>query len=587
MPMTSWGMVVPSSVILTMFFFASAMPLSEVYAAVEPFAHTLLSGSENRLFLLYLNDAEAFSQQYADKLLYMEKDVPRTVRTTGDASDADSLPPPEEPSVPDTEAFTRWELAELGVYDALRVTDGSGVTVAVLDSGIDRAHSAFADADIAAGYDAVAHRPGVDGDASGHGTKVAGILAARFFGAEETLGAAPGVTLYPIKVSEDGQTLYTSSLIYALHLAADAGVNPNINMSLGGYSRSEAEADAVEYAHSRGCILVAAAGNAGGDETYAGCYSYPASYDHVISVGAYGQDGLICGFSQHNDALDVVAPGEALTLVAAGSDGYVTDAGTSFACAYVSAAAALCRAVQPDGQSLDGDELAKLLGLEKPPAWIESYDISNIGADTIVGGMVVFEDGRPLKSAYKRFSIQDIQGPDDYASMAQMLERRFLRYQAQEPDGGTFNRRPDLLLIDGGQGHVATAQRVLESLGLVIPVFGMVKDDRHRTRAISSQGGEIAISSHRSVFTLVTSIQDETHRFAISYARKSHKKTAFELSLTKVEGLGEKRARALFAAFRTKKAILAASEEELCAVPGMNIRVARALREAAERGEIG
>ena len=239
--------------------------------------------------------------------------------------------------MPDAEAFTRWELAELGVYDALSVTDGSGVTVAVLDSGIDRAHSAFADADIAAGYDAVAHRPGVDGDASGHGTKVAGILAARFSGAEETLGAAPGVTLYPIKVSEDGQTLYTSSLIYALHLAADAGVDV-INMSLGGYFRSEAEADAVEYAHRRGCILVAAAGNEGGDETYAGRYSYPASYDHVISVGAYGQDGLICGFSQHNDALDVVAPGEALTLVAAGSDGYVTDAGTSFACAYVSAA---------------------------------------------------------------------------------------------------------------------------------------------------------------------------------------------------------------------------------------------------------
>lgn len=257
-----------------------------MYAAVEPFAYSLLSGSENRLFLLYLNDAEAFSQRYADKLLYMEKDVPRTVRTTGDVSDADSLPPSEEPSVPDAEAFTRWELAELGVYDALSVTDGSGVTVAVLDSGIDRAHSAFADADIAAGYDAVAHRPGVDGDASGHGTKVAGILAARFSGAEETLGAAPGVTLYPIKVSEDGQTLYTSSLIYALHLAADAGVDV-INMSLGGYSRSEAEADAVEYAHRRGCILVAAAGNEGGDETYAGRYSYPASYDHVISVGAY------------------------------------------------------------------------------------------------------------------------------------------------------------------------------------------------------------------------------------------------------------------------------------------------------------
>ncbi len=112
--------------------FASAMPLSEVYAAVEPFAYSLLSGSENRLFLLYLNDAEAFSQRYADKLLYMEKDAPRTVRTTGDVSDADSLPPSEEPSMPDAEAFTRWELAELGVYDALSVTDGSGVTVAVM-----------------------------------------------------------------------------------------------------------------------------------------------------------------------------------------------------------------------------------------------------------------------------------------------------------------------------------------------------------------------------------------------------------------------------------------------------------------------
>ncbi len=233
------------------------------------------------------------------------------------------------------------------------------------------------------------------------------------------------------------------------------------------------------------------------------------------------------------------------------------------------------------------DELARLLGLEKPPVWIESYDISNIGSDTIVGGMVVFEEGRPLKAAYKRFSIEGLDHPDDYTSMAQMLERRFARYLAQEPNGGSFNRRPDLLLIDGGQGQVSAVQRVLAALGLDIPVFGMVKDDRHRTRAISSQGGEIAISSHRAVFSLVTRIQDETHRFAVTYARKSHKKTAFELSLTRVEGLGEKRARALFAAFRTKKAILEASEEQLAAVPGMNRQVARALREAAERGEIG
>lgn len=232
------------------------------------------------------------------------------------------------------------------------------------------------------------------------------------------------------------------------------------------------------------------------------------------------------------------------------------------------------------------DELAKLLGLEKPPKWIESYDISNIGGQIIVGAMVVFEDGRPQKAAYKHFTINDMLLPNDYASMAQMLRRRFIRYKAQEPDGGYFNRLPDLLLIDGGEGQVSAVKEVLDELQLTIPVFGMVKDDRHRTRAISSLGGEIAINSNRGVFSLVTNIQDETHRFAITYARKSHRKTAFESSLTKVEGIGEARAKALFAHFKTKKAILAASEEELCAVKGMTKRSAAALRKAVESGEI-
>lgn len=232
------------------------------------------------------------------------------------------------------------------------------------------------------------------------------------------------------------------------------------------------------------------------------------------------------------------------------------------------------------------DELAKLLGLNKPPVWIESYDISNIGSQTIVGAMTVFEDGRPQKAAYKHFAINDMPEANDYASMAQMLRRRLLRYKAQESDGGYFNRLPDLLLIDGGQGQVSAVKQVLDELELDIPVFGMVKDDRHRTRAISSLGGEIAISSHRSVFSLVTAIQDETHRFAVTYARKSHKKTAFELSLTKVEGIGETRARALFEHFKTKKAILSASEDELCSVKGMNRRAAAALLKAAENGEI-
>ncbi len=233
------------------------------------------------------------------------------------------------------------------------------------------------------------------------------------------------------------------------------------------------------------------------------------------------------------------------------------------------------------------DELAKLLGLKKPPKWIEAYDISNIGNRTIVGAMTVFEDGRPNKAAYKHFLIKDMPEANDYASMAQMLHRRLTRYIEQSDDGGYyFNRMPDLLLIDGGQGQVSAVKAVMDELGLSIPVFGMVKDSNHRTRAISSLGGEIAISANKSVFALVTNIQDETHRFAISYARKTHRKTAFELSLTKVEGIGPARAKALFAHFKTKKAILEADERQLAAVKGMTARSAAALRAAVEKGEI-
>ena len=147
-------------------------PLSEVYAAVEPFAYSLLSGSENRLFLLYLNDAEAFSQRYADKLLYGKRTFPAPSAQPATSRTRIRSPRRRSRLCRTPKRLPAGELAELGVYDALSVTDGSGVTVAVLDSGIDRAHSAFADADIAAGYDAVAHRPGVDGDASGHGTRL-------------------------------------------------------------------------------------------------------------------------------------------------------------------------------------------------------------------------------------------------------------------------------------------------------------------------------------------------------------------------------------------------------------------------------
>ena len=232
------------------------------------------------------------------------------------------------------------------------------------------------------------------------------------------------------------------------------------------------------------------------------------------------------------------------------------------------------------------DDLAKLLGLKRAPNWIEAYDISNIGSQTIVGAMTVFEEGRPQKAGYKHFLINDMAEANDYASMAQMLTRRLTRYKEQAEDGGYFNRLPDLLLIDGGQGQVSAVKAVLDELELEIPVFGMVKDGNHRTRAISSLGGEIAISANKSVFSLITNIQDETHRFAISYARKTHRKTAFELSLTKVEGIGPARAKALFAHFKTKKAILEADEQQLAAVKGMTARSAAALRAAVENGEI-
>ncbi len=223
------------------------------------------------------------------------------------------------------------------------------------------------------------------------------------------------------------------------------------------------------------------------------------------------------------------------------------------------------------------DELGRLLGLEKPPCYIEAYDISNIGSDVVVGGMVAFENGRPLKAAYRKFHIKSLSGtPDDYASMAEMLTRRFGRYEEEKAEGTGFGRLPDLILLDGGKGHVSVIKGLLESLGYTVPVFGMVKDDKHRTRAISADGGEIAISTLRSVFTLVSTIQEEVHRFSITFSRQSHQKSRLELSLEKAPGIGPARAKALFAYFKTRKKIDAATEAELAAVPGMNKRAAAA-----------
>ncbi|MDL2233938.1 excinuclease ABC subunit UvrC [Ruminococcaceae bacterium OttesenSCG-928-L11] len=223
------------------------------------------------------------------------------------------------------------------------------------------------------------------------------------------------------------------------------------------------------------------------------------------------------------------------------------------------------------------DELARLLGLENPPHYIESYDISNMGSETVVAGMVVFENGRPLKSAYKKFNIKTIIGTDDYGSMREVIRRRLSHYDEEKESGKGFGRLPDLILLDGGKGHVAAVLPVVVEMGFSIPVYGMVKDDRHRTRAIAKDGGEIAINSTRSAFTLVSTIQDEVHRFSITFMKSKHKKSAFAMRLTSVPGVGDKRAQALFSHFKTQTAMKAASVEELAAAPGMTKTTAQAV----------
>ena len=196
--------------------------------------------------------------------------------------------------------------------------------------------------------------------------------------------------------------------------------------------------------------------------------------------------------------------------------------------------------------------LGKMLGIEAPQR-IESFDISNISGTDIVGGMVVFQSGKPKKSDYRRFKVEGLSDQDDYASMEQVLERRFRRY-IQKDNG--FDSLPDLLLIDGGTAHAGIAVSVLEKLGLNIPVFGMVKDDRHRTRAlVTADGLQIDIDLDPVVFSLVGNIQEETHRFAIGHHRSLRSKRLRYSELDKIPGIGPKRKQDLLKTFGSIAAI--------------------------------
>ncbi len=227
-------------------------------------------------------------------------------------------------------------------------------------------------------------------------------------------------------------------------------------------------------------------------------------------------------------------------------------------------------------------EIASLLGLSEISR-VEAFDISNTNGFESVGSMVVYEKGKPKRSDYRKFKIRTVKGPDDYASMREVLTRRFLHGMEEERQlkdkelsgqFGSFTRFPDLLMMDGGRGQVNIALGVLKELGLGIPVCGMVKDDNHRTRGLYFNNVEIPIEKNSEGFRLITRIQDEAHRFAIEYHRSLRSKEQVHSVLDDIEGIGPSRRKALMKHFQSLEAIRQADVDTLARVPSMNRRAA-------------
>ena len=217
---------------------------------------------------------------------------------------------------------------------------------------------------------------------------------------------------------------------------------------------------------------------------------------------------------------------------------------------------------------------------------VEAFDISNTSGVESVGSMVVYEDGKPRRSDYRKFKIRTVQGPNDYASMEEVLTRRFshgmeetkkLEENGKDVSLGSFTRFPDLIMMDGGRGQVNIALSVLTRLGLTIPVCGMVKDDFHRTRGLYFNNAEVPIDRHSEGFRLITRIQDEAHRFAIEYHRSLRGKGQVKSVLDDIPGIGPARRKALMRRFKDIEAVRNASMEELADTPQMNRRAAEAV----------
>lgn len=214
------------------------------------------------------------------------------------------------------------------------------------------------------------------------------------------------------------------------------------------------------------------------------------------------------------------------------------------------AAQALSDKIERSGRETAAlNELANMLGLKSVPRRIESYDISNTAGSENVGSMVVFINGRPMKSLLRKFHIKSFVGQDDFRSLGEVIDRRFSEYFKGEDE--SFKELPDLILLDGGKGQLSAVRPLLDKHGIQVPVFGMVKDSKHKTRAITSGGEDIQIKANRKAFTLVTTIQDEVHRVAISYHRQRVKNSVLQLELTKIPGVGEVTANKLLKSFKS------------------------------------
>jgi excinuclease ABC subunit C len=220
-------------------------------------------------------------------------------------------------------------------------------------------------------------------------------------------------------------------------------------------------------------------------------------------------------------------------------------------------------------------ELAALLGLEVIPERIEAYDISNYGADNKTCGMIVSENGKFNKNDYRTFNIKSVVGTDDYASMREAVSRRFEHLLNDE--SGSFSKYPDLILLDGGRGHVSTIKELAREMGIDVAVFGMVKDEYHKTRALCTETEEINIAKHKSIFMLIYGIQEEVHRYSVARMTEAKRKTLRHSSLEKIDGIGEKKAALLLRAFGGLEGVKKADKSELAAVKGISLKDAETI----------